>query len=105
MANRQFTLRFFHLLIIASLSECFRATRFEADLTNNDGCRSTNWTRSQSLHPTVAPSPRCLALVASPAWTVERWTFEPMNPIETLPDTRGHFGPYGGMFVPETLVS
>ncbi|MEO5722328.1 MAG: tryptophan synthase subunit beta [Chthoniobacterales bacterium] len=23
----------------------------------------------------------------------------------TLPDTRGHFGPYGGMFVPETLVS
>ena len=28
-----------------------------------------------------------------------------MNPIETLPDTRGHFGPYGGMFVPETLVS
>ena len=23
----------------------------------------------------------------------------------TLPDTRGHFGPYGGMFVPETLIS
>ena len=23
----------------------------------------------------------------------------------TLPDARGHFGPYGGMFVPETLVS
>ena len=23
----------------------------------------------------------------------------------TLPDPRGHFGPYGGMFVPETLVS
>jgi tryptophan synthase beta chain len=28
-----------------------------------------------------------------------------MNPLETLPDARGHFGPYGGMFVPETLVS
>ena len=28
-----------------------------------------------------------------------------MNPPETLPDARGHFGPYGGMFVPETLVS
>jgi tryptophan synthase beta chain len=25
--------------------------------------------------------------------------------IETLPDARGHFGPYGGMFVPETLMS
>ncbi len=24
---------------------------------------------------------------------------------ETLPDARGHFGPYGGMFVPETLMS
>ena len=21
-----------------------------------------------------------------------------------LPDTRGHFGPYGGRFVPETLI-
>ena len=28
-----------------------------------------------------------------------------MNPPETHPDARGHFGPYGGMFVPETLVS
>src|SRR3954465_10864349 len=28
-----------------------------------------------------------------------------MKSIETLPDARGHFGPYGGMFVPETLVS
>jgi tryptophan synthase beta chain len=28
-----------------------------------------------------------------------------MNELETLPDTRGHFGPYGGMFVPETLMS
>src|SRR5437867_4744175 len=26
-------------------------------------------------------------------------------PTETIPDTRGHFGPYGGMFVPETLMS
>ena len=25
--------------------------------------------------------------------------------IEQLPDSRGHFGPYGGMFVPETLMS
>jgi tryptophan synthase beta chain len=25
--------------------------------------------------------------------------------IDTLPDARGHFGPYGGMFVPETLMS
>ena len=28
-----------------------------------------------------------------------------VNPLETVPDQRGHFGPYGGMFVPETLVS
>ena len=27
-----------------------------------------------------------------------------MEAAETLPDPRGHFGPYGGMFVPETLV-
>jgi tryptophan synthase beta chain len=26
-----------------------------------------------------------------------------MRPLETMPDARGHFGPYGGMFVPETL--
>jgi tryptophan synthase beta chain len=28
------------------------------------------------------------------------------NPDDTyrLPDARGHFGPYGGMFVPETLM-
>ncbi len=25
--------------------------------------------------------------------------------IETLPDARGHFGVYGGMFVPETLMT
>ena len=25
--------------------------------------------------------------------------------IEMLPDARGHFGVYGGMFVPETLMS
>jgi len=25
--------------------------------------------------------------------------------METLPDARGHFGVYGGMFVPETLMS
>src|SRR3954469_9321977 len=28
-----------------------------------------------------------------------------MSSIDTLPDERGHFGPYGGMFVPETLMS
>ncbi len=28
-----------------------------------------------------------------------------MNTLETMPDARGHFGPYGGMFVPETLMS
>jgi tryptophan synthase beta chain len=28
-----------------------------------------------------------------------------MKSTETLPDAHGHFGPYGGMFVPETLVS
>ena len=28
-----------------------------------------------------------------------------MPPASALPDTHGHFGPYGGMFVPETLVS
>jgi tryptophan synthase beta chain len=28
-----------------------------------------------------------------------------MPHLETVPDTRGHFGPYGGMFVPETLMS
>ena len=26
-----------------------------------------------------------------------------MNEVETLPDARGHFGPYGGVFVAETL--
>src|SRR5881628_1962492 len=25
--------------------------------------------------------------------------------VKTLPDRTGHFGPYGGMFVPETLVA
>src|SRR4029077_3930112 len=29
----------------------------------------------------------------------------PMSEIGTVPDQRGHFGPYGGMFVPETLMS
>ncbi len=28
-----------------------------------------------------------------------------MIDLETLPDSRGHFGPYGGMFVPETLMT
>jgi tryptophan synthase beta chain len=28
-----------------------------------------------------------------------------MQQLETMPDSRGHFGPYGGMFVPETLMS
>ena len=28
-----------------------------------------------------------------------------MRPLETMPDGRGHFGPYGGMFVPETLMT
>jgi tryptophan synthase beta chain len=29
----------------------------------------------------------------------------PMYSFDTVPDARGHFGPYGGMFVPETLMS
>src|SRR5262249_26358421 len=28
-----------------------------------------------------------------------------MSEVGTVPDKRGHFGPYGGMFVPETLMS
>jgi tryptophan synthase beta subunit len=28
-----------------------------------------------------------------------------MRPLETMPDARGHFGPYGGTFVPETLMT
>ena len=28
-----------------------------------------------------------------------------MPTLQQLPDARGHFGPYGGMFVPETLMS
>ena len=28
-----------------------------------------------------------------------------MNPVDLVPDAFGHFGPYGGRFVPETLVS
>ena len=28
-----------------------------------------------------------------------------MYSFDTVPDARGHFGPYGGMFVPETLMS
>jgi len=28
-----------------------------------------------------------------------------MRPLETMPDARGHFGPYGGMFAPETLMT
>src|SRR6202048_4701296 len=28
-----------------------------------------------------------------------------MNEVRTLPDALGHFGPYGGMFAPETLMS
>src|ERR1041385_6044126 len=28
-----------------------------------------------------------------------------MPKTKTLPDASGHFGPYGGMFVPETLMS
>ena len=41
--------------------------------------------------------------------SVGRWTllflFLEMPKLETVPDIRGHFGPYGGMFVPETLMS
>ena len=29
----------------------------------------------------------------------------PMIALENLPDAHGHFGPYGGMFVPETLMA
>src|SRR5262245_34462947 len=28
-----------------------------------------------------------------------------MSDVGTVPDAHGHFGPYGGMFVPETLMS
>ena len=28
-----------------------------------------------------------------------------MIEFANLPDARGHFGPYGGMFVPETLMT
>src|SRR5581483_10561467 len=28
-----------------------------------------------------------------------------MIALENLPDAHGHFGPYGGMFVPETLMT
>ena len=28
-----------------------------------------------------------------------------MTGLQQLPDVHGHFGPYGGMFVPETLMS
>src|SRR5688572_2707380 len=28
-----------------------------------------------------------------------------MPALQQLPDAHGHFGPYGGMFVPETLMS
>ena len=27
-----------------------------------------------------------------------------LDPL-SLPDSRGHFGPYGGMYVPETLMT
>src|SRR5205814_8654925 len=37
------------------------------------------------------------------ALTVGRFFFMPITP--TVPDLHGHFGPYGGMFVPETLMS
>ncbi len=39
---------------------------------------------------------------------VRRWAldvFHLVNAAQQLPDARGHFGPYGGMFVPETLMS
>ena len=28
-----------------------------------------------------------------------------MIDVQALPDQHGHFGPYGGMFVPETLMT
>ena len=28
-----------------------------------------------------------------------------MLDLASLPDAHGHFGPYGGMFVPETLMT
>ena len=36
-----------------------------------------------------------------------RWPIEDMNVAEllTLPDAQGHFGPYGGRYVPETLMN
>src|SRR2546423_373628 len=63
--------------------------------------------------PLTAPSrvdtdSRLGTLVLIRRWTlgVGRWTFAPfVKDIDQLPDSHGHFGPYGGMFVPETLIS
>lgn len=46
----------------------------------------------QSARAAVFPHRRISMTTASP-------------PAETLPDAHGHFGPYGGMFVPETLMA
>jgi tryptophan synthase beta chain len=36
---------------------------------------------------------------------MENRHFMSMTAIQTVPDATGHFGPYGGMFVPETLMT
>src|SRR4051794_8734138 len=47
-----------------------------------------------------------------PQLSVGRWTFGVESYLPSMkagtpsvPDATGHFGPYGGMFVPETLMS
>src|SRR5438270_2088834 len=57
----------------------------------------------------VAPSRRLSLRNALPnsALDVRHWALDvfPLNPAQQLPDSHGHFGSYGGMFVPETLIS
>src|SRR5207248_4134978 len=59
-------------------------------------------TPSPSLRPIVVPSTIFLL-----DWTIALFSAKPfsMRAIEMLPDAHGHFGVYGGMFVPETLVT
>src|SRR5438045_3217007 len=65
--------------------------------------------RFQFLPRIVAPSRRLSLRNALPnsALDVRRWALDvfPLNPAQQVPDIHGHFGPYGGMFVPETLMS
>ncbi len=57
----------------------------------------TTW--EDDARPDGASGASKLALLRS------RQNIPPMIALENLPDARGHFGPYGGMFVPETLMT